>query len=105
MIYSFWYIKLHALTEKKDWVALETFARSKKSPIGYEPFVLHLIEKKYLKEAATFVPRCDAKRRPDLYVQCEEWRLAGKECKDRNDKGKLEYECLLRVKLSLILAF
>jgi hypothetical protein len=87
----YWYIKLHALTQMKDWVNLEVLARSKKSPIGYEPFVSHLVEKGHQKEAAIFVPRCDAKRRADLYVQCGEWRLAGKECKDRNDKAKLEY--------------
>lgn len=36
----FWWIKLKALARNKDWDGLENFAKSKKSPIGYEPFVV-----------------------------------------------------------------
>lgn len=35
----FWWLKLKALSEKQDWDELEKFSRSKKSPIGYLPFV------------------------------------------------------------------
>jgi hypothetical protein len=31
----FWWLKLRALVEMRDWEELEQFARSKKSPIGY----------------------------------------------------------------------
>ncbi|THH32927.1 hypothetical protein EUX98_g1236 [Antrodiella citrinella] len=86
----FWYTKLHALTEIRDFESLDTFARSRRSPIGYTPFVRHLIEKGHHKEAASYVPRCDAAKRVDLYVECNEWRMAGKECKERGDKAKLE---------------
>jgi len=86
----FWYIKLHALASIRDFEGLDAFARSKRSPIGYEAFVRHLIEKGHLKEAATFVPRCDSTKRVDLYVDCGDWRAAGKECKERGDKAKME---------------
>ena len=36
----FWWIKIKALARNKDWEGLEAFAKSKKSPIGYEPFVV-----------------------------------------------------------------
>jgi hypothetical protein len=36
----FWWIKIKALARNKDWDGLEAFAKSKKSPIGYEPFVV-----------------------------------------------------------------
>ena len=36
----FWRIKLKALAAVKDWDGLEAFAKSKRSPIGYEPFVV-----------------------------------------------------------------
>ena len=88
---SFWYVKLHALTSIRDFEGLDAFAKSKRSPIGYEAFVRHLIEKGHPKEAATFVPRCDSNKRIDLYVDCGEWRAAGKECKERGDKAKMEY--------------
>ncbi|KAL0578223.1 Vacuolar protein sorting-associated protein 16 [Marasmius crinis-equi] len=88
--FSFWYIKLYALTEARDFGGLDAFAKSKRSPIGYEPFVRHLVEKKHTKEAIPFVAKCDPPKRADLYVLCDEWRLAGKECKDRGDKGRLQ---------------
>ena len=87
----FWNIKLYALTSIRDFEGLEAFAKSKRSPIGYEVFVRHLIEKGHLKEAATFVPRCDSNKRVDLYVDCGDWKAAGKECKERGDKAKMEY--------------
>jgi vacuolar protein sorting-associated protein 16 len=86
----FWYIKLQALTATRDFDGLDAFAKSKRSPIGYQPFVHHLVEKGYSKEAAAYVARCDANRRVDLYVECGEWRMAGKECKDRGDKARIE---------------
>ncbi|KAF8966570.1 vacuolar assembling/sorting protein VPS16 [Flammula alnicola] len=86
----FWYIKLYSLTESRDFEGLEAFAKSKRSPIGYEPFVRHLAEKGYQKEAIPYVAKCDSPKRADLYVECGEWRMAGKECKDRNDKAKLD---------------
>ncbi|KAJ7892873.1 vacuolar assembling/sorting protein VPS16 [Mycena olivaceomarginata] len=51
------------------------------SPIGYEPFVRHLVDAGYPKEAISY---------RDLYVECGEWRMAGKECKERGDKAKLD---------------
>ncbi|KAJ3721964.1 Vps16, C-terminal region-domain-containing protein [Lentinula raphanica] len=86
----FWYTKLYALTEVRDFEGLDTFSKSKRSPIGYEPFVRHLIEKGHNKEAVTYVARCDPPKRADLYADCDEWRMVGKECKERGDKAKLE---------------
>jgi hypothetical protein len=86
----FWHTKLYALTALRDFDGLEAFAKSKKSPIGYAPFVHHLVEKGYSKEAATFVPRCEVNKRVDLYVDCGDWRAAGRECKERGDKRKIE---------------
>lgn len=84
-------MKLHALTEIHDFEGLDAFARSRRSPIGYQAFVQHLVEKGHTREAVPFVARCDANRRVDLYVLCGDWRAAGKECKDRGDKAKMEY--------------
>ncbi|KAH7886829.1 Vps16, C-terminal region-domain-containing protein [Phlebopus sp. FC_14] len=86
----FWHLKLHALTALRDFVGLDAFARSKRSPIGYEAFVRHLVEAGHLKEAAAYVMRCDGPKRVDLYVLCEDWRSAGRECKERGDKKGLE---------------
>ena len=74
----------------RDFEGLETFSRSKRSPIGYEAFVRHLVEKGHAKEAVSYVQRCDANKRVDLYVECGEWAMAGKECKERGDRARLE---------------
>ncbi|WWC85237.1 uncharacterized protein L201_000099 [Kwoniella dendrophila CBS 6074] len=88
----FWWIKLRALAERKDWEGLENFAKSKKSPIGYEPFVTHLLSltPPQPTHAATFVPRCDPRQRADLYVKCGDWGKAAESAKERNDKSKLD---------------
>lgn len=86
----FWYVKLNALVEAKDLDGIDAFARYKRSPIGYEVFVRQLVEAGYPKEAVQYVSKCDSPKRADLYVDCGEWRMAAKECKERNDKAKLE---------------
>ncbi|KAF8474481.1 vacuolar assembling/sorting protein VPS16 [Russula ochroleuca] len=86
----YWYIKLHAFTATRDFEGLEAFSRSKRSPIGYEAFVRHLVEKGHPKVAVSYVQRCDSNKRIDLYVECGEWVMAGKECKERGDRARLE---------------
>jgi hypothetical protein len=83
-------VKLQALVSISDFESLDTFSKSKRSPIGYEPFVHHLVEAGHPREAISYVLRCDSPKRADLYVECGEWRMAGKECKERGDKAKLE---------------
>lgn len=85
-----WWLKLKALAAAKNWTVLETFAKSKKSPIGYEPFVRHLLAVEQPGQAALYVPRCEAKNRPDLYVECGLWGKAAEAAKERGDKAKLE---------------
>ncbi|KAL8276676.1 hypothetical protein RQP46_010944 [Phenoliferia psychrophenolica] len=65
----FWYVKMKALVEVRDWDGLEAFAKSKKSPIGYEPWVDHLIATGSPRQAVAFVARCEQKNRIELYVK------------------------------------
>ena len=63
IVFRLWYAKLQALTATRDWGGLDAFAKSKRSPIAYEPFVRHLLEKiPHPKEAASFVLRCGASK-------------------------------------------
>lgn len=59
----FYYVKLQALVSIQDFPALEQFAKSKRSPIGYEPFVRELVKGGYGREGGRYVPRCEAKQR------------------------------------------
>ena len=50
----------------------------------------HLVEKGHPKVAVSYVQRCESNKRIDLYVECGEWVMAGKECKERGDRARLE---------------
>ncbi|KAG8842157.1 hypothetical protein FRB91_004386 [Serendipita sp. 411] len=86
---QYWWLKLRALTEMKAWDELDAFSKSKKSPIGYEPFVRHLVSKGYGKQAGTYVARCDPAKRGELYLSCGEYRAAGREFKEKGDAAGL----------------
>ena len=88
--YRFWYTKLYALTDIQDFEGLEVFSRPKRAPVGYEVLVRHLLSKGYKKQAIGFVLKCDMPKRVDLYVECDEWLLAAKACKDLKDRAKIE---------------
>ncbi|GAA5842533.1 hypothetical protein JCM9279_003610 [Rhodotorula babjevae] len=85
----YWYLKLRALISLRSWDALDAFSRSKKSPIGYEPFVLELIRAGAHRQAVRYVDRCDARERVELYVRAGEWESAGRECVRRSERGRL----------------
>ncbi|GEM07386.1 vacuolar assembling/sorting protein VPS16 [Rhodotorula toruloides] len=85
----FWYLKLRSLISLRDWDALDSFARLKKSPIGYEPWVDELIRVGAHRQAVKYVERCDVRNRVELYVKCGEWVMAGQECVRRGESGRL----------------
>ena len=69
-ICRFWYLKLYALTDMREFDGLSDFVTSKRSPIEYEASAQHLVSKGHARDAMAFVPRYDAQRRADLYVEC-----------------------------------
>lgn len=80
---------MKALVEIRDWEGLETFAKSKKSPIGYEPFVTTIIASGAQRQAISFVPRCDPRNRIEMFVKCGEWIMAGAEAVRTSDRNAL----------------
>lgn len=85
----FWHVKMRALIEQRDWEQLESFAKSKKSPIGYEPWVEQLLATGNLRQATAYVNRCEQRNRIELFVKCGEWVEAGREAARRQDRGKV----------------
>ncbi|SPC62637.1 related to vacuolar protein sorting 16 [Ustilago sp. UG-2017b] len=57
----YWNIKLDTLIQSKDWDGLWTFANSKRSPIGYTPFIVKLVEQNHVQESMRFVPKIQDK--------------------------------------------
>ena len=54
-----------------------------------QPFVEHLVATANHRQAVAYVPKCDPRRRVDLYVLCGEWAKAGADCRERGDRGRL----------------
>jgi hypothetical protein len=53
----FWSVKVSALVSTRDFSGLWSFANSKKSPIGYQPFIAQLIAAGHVKEALRYVAK------------------------------------------------
>ncbi|KAI5928715.1 Vps16, N-terminal region-domain-containing protein [Camillea tinctor] len=53
-----WWIRLRALVAKRDWNEIEEIAKSRKSPIGWEPFFNQILQAGNTRLAATFIPKC-----------------------------------------------
>ncbi|CAG8803312.1 6736_t:CDS:2, partial [Cetraspora pellucida] len=75
----FVWIKLKALVKMRDWEELDRFSKSKKSPIGYEPFVEEYIKATQQSEAAKYIQKCDPAIRLGLYISAGQEALALKD--------------------------
>ncbi|CAG8504867.1 16310_t:CDS:10 [Funneliformis caledonium] len=75
----FWWIKLKALVELRDWDELDRLSKLKKSPIGYEPFVEECIKAMQHREAAKYIQKCDPAVRPGLFIKIGDFKAAGQE--------------------------
>ncbi|KAI8966780.1 vacuolar protein sorting-associated protein 16 [Daldinia sp. FL1419] len=53
-----WWIRLRALVAKRDWNEIEDIAKSRKSPIGWEPFFNQILQAGNARLAASFIPKC-----------------------------------------------
>lgn len=75
----YWWIKIKALIQIKDWVSLEKFAKEKKSPIGYTPFVDECLQIGEIKEAEKYIPMIqDPQQRVEYYMLIGNYTEAAK---------------------------
>eukprot|EP00038_Savillea_parva_P008583 m.177865 g.177865 ORF g.177865 m.177865 type:complete len:861 (-) comp14437_c0_seq1:84-2666(-) len=65
----FWWIKVKALAAANNFSELDRFAKSKRSPIGYEPFVEECLIKNNRYEAKKYIERCPEDVRVPYYIQ------------------------------------
>ncbi|KAM8933478.1 vacuolar protein sorting-associated protein 16 homolog [Pelodytes ibericus] len=59
----YWWLKISALAEKEDWEELEKFSKSKKSAIGFLPFVEICMKNQNKSEAKKYVTRVNPEQR------------------------------------------
>ncbi|XP_074848263.1 vacuolar protein sorting-associated protein 16 homolog [Carettochelys insculpta] len=64
----FWWLKVSALAERADWEELEKFSKSKKSPIGYLPFVEICMKHHSRHEARKYAARVSPEQRVKAHV-------------------------------------
>ncbi|KAF9570847.1 hypothetical protein EC968_001335 [Mortierella alpina] len=92
----FWWIKLRALVEIRDWEGVATLAKSKKSPIGYEPFVEECVKAKQFTEAGKYILKCDAHLRAGLFLKIQAFQEAGEQAflqKDLDTLREIRDKC------------
>lgn len=53
----YWWLRVKVLGEKGEWFELEKFSKSKKSPIGYEPFIDVCLQYGKTSEAEKYLPK------------------------------------------------
>ncbi|WYZ39921.1 hypothetical protein EsH8_IV_000262 [Colletotrichum jinshuiense] len=53
-----WWLRLRALVAKRDWNEIEELAKTRRSPIGWEPFYNLTLQAGNPRLAAVFVPKC-----------------------------------------------
>ncbi|XP_039291085.1 vacuolar protein sorting-associated protein 16 homolog [Nilaparvata lugens] len=53
----YWWLRIECLCQLEEWEELEKFSKSKKSPIGYEPFIDALLECGRQHDAQKYMPK------------------------------------------------
>ncbi|XP_048000974.1 vacuolar protein sorting-associated protein 16 homolog [Leguminivora glycinivorella] len=94
----YWWLRILTLAEKDDWEELDRFSKSKKSPVGYEPFVDACLKYRKNDEALKYLPRCKDDIRVKYYVKAgfyEEAALVAFEQRDQNALFYVKNKCPL----------
>ncbi|KAF9891799.1 hypothetical protein FE257_003280 [Aspergillus nanangensis] len=97
---TYWWLRLRALVAKRDWGELEEVGKSRKSPIGWEPFYNEILGAGNTKLASIFVPKCtnlSVEDKVEMWVKCGMIVKAGEEAFRAKQVNTLE---LLRTRAS-----
>lgn len=89
----YWWLRLRALVAKRDWNEIEEWGKTKKSPVGWEPFFNECLAAGNTKVAAGFVGKCSNlgyKERLDMYMRCGLVLRAAEEASKGKDLEALE---------------
>ncbi|KAF5663996.1 vacuolar sorting protein [Fusarium denticulatum] len=68
-----WWIRLRALVAKRDWNEIEEISKTRRSPIGWEPFYNLTLQAGNPRLASVFVPKCtsvEAGETITMYEKC-----------------------------------
>lgn len=87
----FWWLKITTHAREGDWLELEKFSRSKKSPIGYEPFVDACIKHGNEFEAMKYMPKVKDENRVKYFIKLRKLDEAAKAAFEQKDLVALNH--------------
>ncbi|XP_073414230.1 vacuolar protein sorting-associated protein 16 homolog [Dendrobates tinctorius] len=64
----YWWLKISALADREDWEELENFSKSKKSPIGYLPYVEICMKHRNKSEAKKYIARVSPEQKVKAFL-------------------------------------
>ncbi|RXM27790.1 Vacuolar protein sorting-associated protein 16-like [Acipenser ruthenus] len=85
----FWWLKISALAEKEDWEELEKFSKSKKSPIGYLPFVEICVKHHNKYEAKKYVTKVTLEQKVKAHLAVGDLEQAVEAAIERRSESEL----------------
>lgn len=65
----YWWLRIQVMSEQGQWDELERFCKSKKSPIGYEPFVEVCLKQMNVDEAKKYLPKCREDKKIKWFIR------------------------------------
>lgn len=87
------WLRLRALVAARHWNELEEISKTKKSPIGWEPFFNETLGAGNSRVASNFIPKCTAltpAERVEMWIKCGLLVKAGEEAVKAKDRALLE---------------
>nr|XP_015927027.1 vacuolar protein sorting-associated protein 16 homolog [Parasteatoda tepidariorum] len=85
----YWWLHITVLADGGDWLELEKFSRSKKSPIGYEPFVDVCVKHSNIFEAKKYIPKVKEENRVKYCIKAGLLEDAAKAAFEKKDLASL----------------
>ncbi|XP_029822771.2 LOW QUALITY PROTEIN: vacuolar protein sorting-associated protein 16 homolog [Ixodes scapularis] len=87
----FWWLKLSVLAEGNQWIELEKFSKSKKSPIGYEPFIDICLKYDNKYEAMKYLAKAKEENKVKYFVKLGNLDEAAKFAFEQKDENALNF--------------
>ncbi|XP_030921124.1 vacuolar protein sorting-associated protein 16 homolog [Geospiza fortis] len=85
----YWWLKINALATRGDWEEMEKFSKSKKSPIGYLPFVEVAVKHHNRYEAKKYAPRVPPEQRVKAFVLVGDLEQAAEAAVERKNEAEM----------------
>ncbi|XP_031845297.1 vacuolar protein sorting 16 [Nomia melanderi] len=87
----YWWLRIQCLAEKGMWNDLEKLSKSKKSPIGYEPFIDQCLKYDKEREAKKYLPKVKDELKVKYLVKLKMLDEAAQTAKEQKDDTALSF--------------